>query len=345
MRAHAGFTRSMFVVVSSIDAADSACSKCGNWRKRRQLSNLCNAEDHRNLNESCSAAIARASVLRARAETGRLRSRETGALRKTRTTVTMTVQQSADALAQMKFAVGQPVARSEDARLVRGAGCYTADIDLPQQLYGVVLRSTHAHGVIRGVDTAAAAKLAGVQAIFTGADFVAADYAGLDCILNFQNRDGTPMRKAPRPALAADRVRFVGDPIASWWRIRPCRHATPPRRSTSTSSRCPPSPSHARPTRPARRNCTTTCRTMSGSTSISATASGRSGLRGGGACHQIAAAQQPHRRQPDRAARRSGRIRPRHGAFDGPCRQSGRSFGFRNYLAGVRGCAATRCGC
>ena len=143
-----------------------------------------------------------------------MRSRETGALRKTRTTVTMTVQQSADALAQMKFAVGQPVARSEDARLVRGAGCYTADIDLPQQLYGVVLRSTHAHGVIRGVDTAAAAKLAGVQAIFTGADFVAADYAGLDCILNFQNRDGTPMRKAPRPALAADRVRFVGDPIA-----------------------------------------------------------------------------------------------------------------------------------
>ena len=114
----------------------------------------------------------------------------------------------------MKFSVGQPVPRGEDARLLRGQGCYTSDIDLPQQLFGVVLRSTHAHGVIRGIDTAAAAKLPGVQGIFTGADFVAADYAGLDCILDFQNRDGTPMRKAPRPALAADRVRFVGDPIA-----------------------------------------------------------------------------------------------------------------------------------
>jgi carbon-monoxide dehydrogenase large subunit len=126
----------------------------------------------------------------------------------------MKAQHSADALAQMKFAVGQPVPRSEDQRLLKGEGRYTADIDLPQQLHAVVVRSTHAHGVIRGLDSAEARKLPGVQAIFTGADLAAADYAGLDCILNFQNRDGTPIRKAPRPALTSDRVRFVGDPVA-----------------------------------------------------------------------------------------------------------------------------------
>jgi len=126
----------------------------------------------------------------------------------------MTVQKSADALAQMKFAIGKPVLRIEDAHLVRGEGSYTADIDLPQQLYGVFLRSTHAHGVIHDIDSAVAANLPGVQAIFTGADLIAVDYASLDCILDFKNRDGTPIRKAPRSALAADRVRFVGDPVA-----------------------------------------------------------------------------------------------------------------------------------
>jgi carbon-monoxide dehydrogenase large subunit len=58
----------------------------------------------------------------------------------------MKPQQSADALAKMKFAVGQPVPRSDDKRLVKGEGCYTTDIDLPQQAYAVIVRSTHAHG-------------------------------------------------------------------------------------------------------------------------------------------------------------------------------------------------------
>jgi carbon-monoxide dehydrogenase large subunit len=126
----------------------------------------------------------------------------------------MKPQQSADALAKMKFAVGQPVPRNEDRRLIKGEGCYTADIDLPQQAYAVIVRSTHAHGIIRGIDTAEASNMPGVLAIYTGADLVAANYGGLDCILNFQNRDGSPMRKAPRPALTSDRVRFVGDPTA-----------------------------------------------------------------------------------------------------------------------------------
>src|SRR5207302_8995662 len=36
----------------------------------------------------------------------------------------------------------------------------------------------------------------------------------LKCIVPFKNRDGTPMKQPPRPALATDKVRFVGDPVA-----------------------------------------------------------------------------------------------------------------------------------
>src|SRR5947207_14392128 len=57
----------------------------------------------------------------------------------------------------------------------------------------------------------------GVRAVvggFTGQERAAAGYGGLKCIVAFKNRDGSEMRKPPRPALATDKVRFVGDPVA-----------------------------------------------------------------------------------------------------------------------------------
>ena len=51
-----------------------------------------------------------------------------------------------------KFASGQSVSRKEDPRLLRGEGRYTDDIDLPSMAFGYVLRSPHAHGVIRDID-------------------------------------------------------------------------------------------------------------------------------------------------------------------------------------------------
>src|SRR6266508_5894157 len=73
-------------------------------------------------------------------------------------------------------------------------------------------RSLHAHGVIKGIDTSAARAMPGVLGVYTGADL--ADYGTLKCIVPFKNRDGSPMRKPPRPALPTDKVRFVGDPVA-----------------------------------------------------------------------------------------------------------------------------------
>jgi carbon-monoxide dehydrogenase large subunit len=119
---------------------------------------------------------------------------------------------SENALSLMKFGIGQSVLRTEDPTLVRGEGRYTDDVNRPGQAYAVMVRSRDAHGVIRGIDTAAAKEMPGVLAVLTAADLSA--YGGLKCNLPLKSRDGSPIRYTPRPALAGDKVRYVGDPIA-----------------------------------------------------------------------------------------------------------------------------------
>jgi aerobic carbon-monoxide dehydrogenase large subunit len=128
----------------------------------------------------------------------------------------MNFQQSADAtadrLAIEKFAVGQSVPRKEDPLLLRGKGRYTDDVSLPGQVYGVMVRSRHAHGLIRAIDVEAARKMPGVLGVYTSADLQG--YGPLKCAVAFNNRDGSPMKKPRRDALAAGKVRYVGDPVA-----------------------------------------------------------------------------------------------------------------------------------
>jgi len=69
-----------------------------------------------------------------------------------------------------EIAVGQPVPRFEDLRLVRGGGRYVDDMVLPGMLFGFVLRSPHAHAAIRSIDTTEAKRAPGVRAVLTGAD-------------------------------------------------------------------------------------------------------------------------------------------------------------------------------
>ena len=113
-----------------------------------------------------------------------------------------------------KYAIGQPVLRTEDPVLVRGEGRFTDDVSVDRQAYAVIVRSRHAHGVIKKIDTDAARKMKGVLGVYTGADLAAAGYGTLKCIVPFKNRDGSEMKKPPRHALATDKVRFVGDPVA-----------------------------------------------------------------------------------------------------------------------------------
>ena len=116
------------------------------------------------------------------------------------------------ALSLTKFGVGQPVRRSEDPKLVRGEGCYTDDLSRPGQAYAVMVRSRNAHGVIKSIDTTAAKAIPGVLGVYTASDLSA--YGPLKCLLPLKSRDGSPIRYTPRPALAGDKVRFVGDPVA-----------------------------------------------------------------------------------------------------------------------------------
>src|SRR5438034_6186031 len=118
------------------------------------------------------------------------------------------------AIALQKYGVGQPVRRKEDDTLVRGKGKYTDDFTLPGQAYCWMVRSSHAHGLIKGIDTATARTMPGVLGAWTGADLVAAGYTPFTCGLPLKSRDGSPLLQTNRKALPTDKVRFVGDPVA-----------------------------------------------------------------------------------------------------------------------------------
>jgi aerobic carbon-monoxide dehydrogenase large subunit len=113
-----------------------------------------------------------------------------------------------------EIAVGQSVPRFEDLRLVRGGGRYVDDIVLPGMLFGAVLRSPHAHAVIRSISTAQAEKAPGVRAVLTGADWQGSGFGDLPVPGGHKQRDGSPMYRPRYPALVTDRVRWVGDYVA-----------------------------------------------------------------------------------------------------------------------------------
>jgi aerobic carbon-monoxide dehydrogenase large subunit len=117
-------------------------------------------------------------------------------------------------MAVQKYGVGQPVLRKEDDTLVRGKGKYTDDFNLPRQAYAWIVRSSHAHGVIRSIKTEAAKAMPGVLGAWAGTDLVAAGYGPFTCALPLKSRDGTPLHQTNRTALMTDKVRYVGDPIA-----------------------------------------------------------------------------------------------------------------------------------
>ncbi len=113
-----------------------------------------------------------------------------------------------------KFAIGQSVRRLEDPHLVQGLGRYSDDVRLPRQAYAAVVRSTHAHARIRGIDASAALEAPGVLAVLTGADLAADGLGDLPTDASRKRGDGTAAFATPRPALIRERARHVGDPLA-----------------------------------------------------------------------------------------------------------------------------------
>src|SRR5262249_29029144 len=118
--------------------------------------------------------------------------------------------------------IGAPLRRREDLRLVRGGGRYTADENLPGQVYAVMVRSPHAHARIRAIAKDGAMAVPGVLAALTGADCLA---DGLKPIPHkpwsphpaetpLNKRGRRPPFEAPHYPLPADKARFAGEAVA-----------------------------------------------------------------------------------------------------------------------------------
>ena len=104
--------------------------------------------------------------------------------------------------------------RLEDRRLITGAGRYADDWSLPNQAHACFVRSDRAHARIVSLDTSAARDAKGVIAVLTGTDALAAGFGPLPHLMPVKGRDGMTLLAPPRPVLAGDTVRFVGEPIA-----------------------------------------------------------------------------------------------------------------------------------
>jgi len=104
--------------------------------------------------------------------------------------------------------------RREDGRLLTGEGRYTADWNLPGQLYGAFLRSDRAHAEIVALDVAPARAAAGVVAVLTGDDTARAGYRSPAPLVKYPGRGGAAIKVPQRDLLTRDRVRYVGQEIA-----------------------------------------------------------------------------------------------------------------------------------
>jgi carbon-monoxide dehydrogenase large subunit len=112
-----------------------------------------------------------------------------------------------------KFGIGQPVPRVEDPRFITGRGRYVDDFELPQQCYGVVVMSPHAHARIKRIDTTKAKAAPGMLAVLTGADTLADKLGGLAPPMP-EDMGGPKGFRTLRAILESAKVRAVGDRVA-----------------------------------------------------------------------------------------------------------------------------------
>src|SRR3954451_15157019 len=101
--------------------------------------------------------------------------------------------------------LGNPVKRKEDPGILTGATQYFDDLAVDGLTHIAFVRSTVAHANVESIDTAEAAAMPGVVAVYT------ADSMELEAHNGFVMLPPTMLR----PPLAKTRVRFVGDIVAA----------------------------------------------------------------------------------------------------------------------------------
>jgi carbon-monoxide dehydrogenase large subunit len=120
------------------------------------------------------------------------------------------------------LAIGRPLRRKEDARLLRGRGRFTDDLSLPGLVRAAMVRSPHPHARIVAIDGDAARRLPGVLGVFTGADLAADGVGPIPHSPVPSNRYDLPLRSpgggpifvGPHVLLPIDRARHVGEAVA-----------------------------------------------------------------------------------------------------------------------------------
>jgi len=104
--------------------------------------------------------------------------------------------------------VGSPIERLEDFRFLTGRGQYVDDLVSKDMLHAVILRSSVAHGRIRSIDATLARRMPGVHAVIGAAD------VGDVPTIPLRQEPLPELRQYEQPVIAADKVRYVGEPIA-----------------------------------------------------------------------------------------------------------------------------------
>ncbi|MBT5050479.1 MAG: xanthine dehydrogenase family protein molybdopterin-binding subunit [Rhodospirillaceae bacterium] len=105
--------------------------------------------------------------------------------------------------------LGDSVQRLEDPPLITGQGRFAGDINFPDQIHMRIVRSPQAHGEIKSINTDAAKAVPGVVAVWTSDDIE--DVPPID----FREGSNPALALFRQYALARERVRYVGDPVAA----------------------------------------------------------------------------------------------------------------------------------
>ena len=114
----------------------------------------------------------------------------------------------------LRFGSSRDAPRSEDDPLLAGRGRFTDDLKSASHARAAFVRSPLGHAAIRGIDVGAAAQMPGVLAVLTGAELAREGLGAIPAGVLLPGRDGKPMFATAMPALAHERVRYVGEPVA-----------------------------------------------------------------------------------------------------------------------------------
>lgn len=109
--------------------------------------------------------------------------------------------------------VGTPLERLEDQRLLTGQGRYVDDLHVEGMLHAVIVRSTVAHGRLRGIDVQVAKNMSGVHTIITAGD-IARAYQGTVPRVAIRAIRIPQLEPMEQWVIATEKVRYVGEPVA-----------------------------------------------------------------------------------------------------------------------------------